>query len=112
MELNGLCHSQFKPGPPSEEAQVLIFEISQRFFLIIVNGVGCLQYLNLVSSYSENVAWVCCFENKRVWRATKYVEKLGLKDCLDSLRRGCSIKQYCQIKHLIGNILIWRIGCL
>jgi len=22
MELTGLCHSQFKPGPPSEEAQV------------------------------------------------------------------------------------------
>jgi exosome complex component RRP43 len=34
IELSGLCHSQFKPGPPSEEAQV----ISQFLLEVILNS--------------------------------------------------------------------------
>ena len=34
IELSGLCHSQFKPGPPSDEAQV----VSQFLLEVILNS--------------------------------------------------------------------------
>jgi exosome complex component RRP43 len=61
LELSGICHSQFKPGPPSEEAQ----SVSQFILDVVRNSkLLCPEDLVIVAG---KLVWVVYIDLVRLF---------------------------------------------
>jgi len=62
-----MCSPKFKPGPPTEEAQVLSDRLNQALLMLVFADHPRFVYLTLCSSKFLSLKTLCIEKGKSVW---------------------------------------------